>query len=186
MHCATIRVTTHDDAATRVVRYSALRPHDQAVASHRPEHMHSVMTRGDVEVDKLVFFSSETSPHVLGGTVQYVDSDTCAFTVYEHRQAAKSTCRFTPLYTDTSTRAHCVEPRVEPKPCHASMHNVVPGDVHAVGIITAFYLPQSMLDSLHAIRRVGISIGHVSIVANPRAGWSPWLFTPNKAFFHTQ
>ena len=118
----------------------------------RPEHMHSAMTRGDVEVGAFVFFSSGTSPHVLGGTVQYVDPDTGAFTVHEHRQAAKSTRRFTPLYSDTSTRAHRVEPRVKPKPCHVPvMHDVVPGDVHAVGAITAYYLPQSMLDSLHAL-----------------------------------
>ena len=58
-------------------------------------------------------------------------------------QAAKSTCCSMPLYSDTSTCAHHVEPRVKPKLCHVPvMRDVVPSDVHDVGTITAFYLPQ--------------------------------------------
>ena len=77
---------------------SALGP----LASPRPEHMHSDVTCDNAELGKFVFFSSDTSTDVLGGTVTRIDADAQSITVHEHRQANIAIHRFTPIYTNTT------------------------------------------------------------------------------------
>ena len=81
---ALIRLVSHESAPTRIVRYSSLRP----LASPRPEHMHSTVATGSMQVGKFVFFSSDTmsSADVLGGKIVSVDTDTECITVHEHHQ----------------------------------------------------------------------------------------------------
>ena len=147
---ARIRNASHEDAPTRIVRYSSLRP----LASPRPEHMHSTVTTDSMQVGKFVFFSSDTSANVLGGKIVSVDVDAACITVHEHRQASIATRRFTPLYTNTAHRDNRMEAKEKPRPCHVHvhvLHDVPINRVHVVGNITGYHVHQSMLDSLRSM-----------------------------------
>ena len=114
---ALIRLASHEDAPTRIVRYASLHP----LASPRPEHMHSTVATDSMQVGKFVFFSSDTSADVLGGKIVSIDADTACITVHEleHRQASIATRRFTSLYTNTAHRDNRIEAKEKPQPCHA-------------------------------------------------------------------
>jgi hypothetical protein len=147
---ARIRNASHEDAPTRIVRYSSLRP----LASPRPEHMHSTVATDSMQVGKFVFFSSDTSANVLGGKIVSVDVDAACITVHEHRQASIATRRFTPLYTNTAHRDNRMEAKEKPQPCHVHVFHDVPiNRVHdiVVGNITGYHVHQYMLDSLRSM-----------------------------------
>ena len=107
-------------------------------------------TCDNIEVGQFVFFSSDTSTDVLGGTVTHMDVDAQSITVHEHRQANISVRRFTPLYTNTTNSR--TEQRAKPLSRHvALLHDVPVPHVHAVGNIVRHHVDQPLLDSMRAM-----------------------------------
>ena len=122
------------------------------IASPRPEHMHSSVACDNIEVGQFVFFSSDTSTAVLGGTVTHMDVDAQSITVHEHRQANISVRGFTPLYTNTTNSR--TEQRAKPLSHHVALvllHDVPVSHVHAVGNIVRHHVDQTLLDSMRAM-----------------------------------
>ena len=114
--------------------------------------MRSYVTCDNIEVGQFVFFSSDTSTDVLGGTVTqcHMDVDAQSITVHEHRQANISVLRFTPLYTNTTNSR--TEQRAKPLSHHVVLlHDVPVSHVHAVGNIVRHHVDQTLLDSMRAM-----------------------------------
>ena len=111
--------------------HSALFPRPPLALSTCTPRLHHC---DNVEVGKFVFFSSDTSTDVLGGTVRRIDVDAQGITVHGHRQANITVRWFSPLYTNTTNSR--IEQRAKPLSHHtAVLHDIPVSYVHAVGNI---------------------------------------------------
>ena len=147
---AVIRITTHDDAVTKTVKYSDLRP----LTDPRPVNMHRNLrsTVSSAKVGDFVFFTTPASPAVHSGLI--ITHDDNSYSVHQYAQAPKIQTRFTPLFYNSTLRRN--ECKIKPQTCHSPVLNdITLNDMIVVGSISDTYHVTSQL--LDAVRSTGVA-----------------------------